>query len=325
MNSSISIVSSSAGSAIEATMAADMAQITTTLAAVAAQMQQLQARLDVIAPMPSSAALSQQQQQQQQQQRVESHPLHIPGASASSSSSVPSSSSLSLDQRRQNILGINPEDQRAAEGYIREILSGAPEQKVDPINNAHVDMPAVIDDFGVALSPAVPGDQSIRLESFLTAAIADAAKTHKTFKSVQDFADALESHRRSVMAKPGVNSEQLSRLQTYITYVLTMCAEHGLAVAQNYHFAVAKHIAAGTHSLYRDGHYHAAAYAQYVIPAIIAASSAFSASSRTKKATATNRFKRQPTAKPTSKHPTGSCKNHPWSTTHTTEECRAAK
>jgi hypothetical protein len=320
-----------AAGAAEASRAVDMAQITVALAALAAQVQLLQSRYNpppaAVLPALPPAAVDPPAPQ-----------LQVPPP-ASQIGPPPGS-------RRQSILGINPAEQRAAEGYINEILSRAPEQKVDPIHNYVPDnnsfnrvvsasaMSAIaIDDFGFTLCPAAPGDRTIRLESFLTAAIADAAKSHKTFKTVQDFADALESHRRSAMLKPGVTTSQLSCLQTYITYVLTMCAEHGLTVSQNYHFAVAKHIAAGTHSLYRqDGHYHPAAYAQHVIPAIVTAAHASATAARAPQVPRTNPAAAAPVPKKTNKrtyfnktsgkYPAGSCKNHPESTSHNTEGCR---
>jgi hypothetical protein len=100
-----------------------------------------------------------------------------------------------------------------------------------------------------------------------------------------------------------------------------MCGEHGLVVAQNYHFSVAKHIAGGTHSLYRDGHFHAPSYAQHVIPAIIAACDRSKRFTTAGAGTAKRRVQKTPVGK----FPAGSCKNHPASTTHDTEGCFKSK
>ena len=302
--------SSSNGNARDANAAVDMAQFSTQMLAFQRQLEVMQAQMTRLASFAASGAAPNLRPPPLPVQPVSVQPASNP---VHSSAPLPQS-----DLRRRQALGVNSDELNAAGNFIQEILASSQNEVNDPhayqFSSAIASNP--IDQLSPALSHSPPGGQSIRLESVISSAIAEASKVHKTFKTFREFSEALELNYRSTRQLSNITMDQLEKLRAYNSFIFTLCGEHGFQVAQNYHFSVAKFISAGEHSIYRDGSFHPQSFAEQVTAAVILA-----ASSKIKKPASRLR----PTQKDKAKFPVGSCKNHPSSTTHNTDGCFAAK
>jgi hypothetical protein len=326
-NSSASSSSSSSALAAAAAMqSVDLANLSTQLAAVVARLGRIEDRQVSSSSSNANAPFD---------------------ASNAIAASAPSLGSAPLPRHHSNALGIDQEDNDSIQSLINSVLSGsnqsgaaATSQVSQPshsqvgihpqagphsgftnstgYNHAPNIAPGGASLFSSHLAPSDPG-KPINLAAALSAAITEASKSHRPFKTIEEFEQALQSNQSSVALRPGASVAEVHALSRYSLYVLALARSHGLSAAQAYHYTVAKDVAAGHHSLLaHNSHFHPAAFAEHITMAATTATKSKSSSSRYGSHSSSARTK-------VGKYAKGSCTLHPESTFHTTEQCRMSK
>jgi hypothetical protein len=173
-----------------------------------------------------------------------------------------------------------------------------------------------------ALMPENSGASGTDPIAAMRLALSSASRSRRPFRTAKELEDALmDAAKKSAQTHPA-DTARMSHLFAYANFVSGLARED-LDAAQAYHFFVAKEEQEGRHVICTPGgHFHAEAYSRHFLRPKATSVSSSTSSSRDRPHKRRRKTTSPPGGRSTTAYPPGSCKNHPHSTTHSTDECR---
>jgi len=227
---------------------------------------------------------------------------------------------VELEARQRDAMNVR-QDERS---FIDSLVGSINAAHADPdslVNNTHNNSSSSSFTQYSALLPNPSGLDGTDPLNAVRLALSSVSRSRRPFRTAKELEEALtEAAKKSALTHPG-DTARISYLFAYSNFVSTLAREN-LEAAQAYHFYVAKEEQEGRHVICApNGHFHAEAYTRHFIQSKVTAAASHTSSSR-------KRSRRKVSSPPgghssTPTYPAGSCKNHPNSTTHKTDDCKS--